>query len=73
MIDGDLNHGVGEPQSTVGPCTVKVNDVSMAERPDDTDNGVEKRWLLPEMIVVISDTLHVAGNCLLYTSPSPRD
>ena len=46
---------------TVRPSAVQVQRIGMAERPDVADDGVEKRWLLPQMIVVIRHALYMAG------------
>ena len=61
MVNGDLDNRVNRTTPTVRPSAVKVQRIGMAERPDNADDGVEKRWLLPQMIVVICDALYMAG------------
>ena len=61
MVKGGLNHRVNQTKPTVCPSAVKVHQISMPERPDNTDDGVKKGWLLPQMIVVIRHALYMAG------------
>ena len=62
--------GIANGYSTITPCNVGLND--LAKRAEES---ARQAGGMPQMFgtVTVSDGISMGTDCLLYTSPSPRD
>ena len=61
VIDRHLHNRVRQAEAAVGPRRSEMHCIGVAQSPDHQCHGVKQCWLLPKMVVVIGEALHLAG------------